>query len=185
MLTRPHLAVMKSRRRTVKTPDPSLLEGVVSPRVLDAMRAASSAMTALGVRHLVVGGLAVGANGYPRATADVDFLVGDEAFEHHAAGIVTMRVPVQVNGVAVDCLSIAADESHLLEALAAAPGSFAPAPVLIYLKLKSPRFKDRADIVELVKAGIAVDETRQYLARYAPHFVESFNEAVLTARAEE
>ena len=79
----------------MRTPDPSLLEGVVSPLVLDAMRAASNAMTALGVRHLVVGGLAVGANGYPRATSDVDFLVGDEAFEHHAGGIVTMRVPVR------------------------------------------------------------------------------------------
>lgn len=169
----------------MKTPDQSLLEGVVSPRVLDAMRAASNAMTALGVRHLVVGGLAVGANGYPRATSDVDFLVGDEAFEHHAAGIVTMRVPVQVNGVAVDCLSIASDEGHLLEALAAGPGSFAPAPVLVYLKLKSPRFKDRADIVELIKAGIDVDDSRQYLLRHAPHFVESFDDAVRTARAEE
>lgn len=169
----------------MKTPDPSLLEGVVSARVLDAMHAASDAMTAMGVRHLVVGGLAVGANGYPRATADVDFLVGDEAFEHHAAGIVTMRVPVQVNGVAVDCLSIAADEGHLLEALTAAPGSFATAPVLIYLKLKSPRFKDRADIVELVKAGIDVEQARQYLLRHAPQFVEPFDETVRTARAED
>lgn len=169
----------------MRIPDPSLLEGVVSPRVLDAMRAASDAMTALGVRHLVVGGLAVGANGYPRATSDVDFLVGDEAFEHHAGGIVTMRVPVQVNGVAVDCLSIAPDEGYLLEALSAAPGFFAPAPVLIYLKLKSPRLKDRADIVELIKAGIDVEETRQYLGHHALHFVESFDEAVRTARAEE
>ncbi len=69
----------------MRTPDRSPLEGVVSSRVL-------------------------GANGYPRATSDVDFLVGDEAFEHHAGGIVTKRVAVQVNGVAVDCLSIAADE---------------------------------------------------------------------------
>lgn len=185
MLTRPHLAVMKPRRRTLKTPDPSLLEGVVSPRVLDAMHAASGAMVALGVRHLVVGGLAVGANGYPRATADVDFLVGDEAFEHHAAGIVTMRVPVQVNGVAVDCLSVASDEGHLLEALTAAPGSFATAPVLIYLKLKSPRFKDRADIVELVKAGIDVEQARRYLLLHAPQFVEPFDELVRTARSED
>lgn len=169
----------------MKTPDPSLLEGVVSPRVLDAMHVASAAMTALGVRHLVVGGLAVGANGYPRATADVDFLVGDEAFDHHPAGIVTMRVPVQVNGVAVDCLSVAADEGHLIEALTAAPGSFASAPVLIYLKLKSPRFKDRADIVELVKAGIDVAQIRRYLERHASQFVASFDELARTARTEE
>ena len=168
----------------MKTPDPSLLDGIVSPRVLDAMRAASDAMTALGVRHLVVGGLAVGANGYPRTTSAVDFLVGEEAFEHHA-GVVTLRVPIQVNGVAVDCLSIAADEPYLVEALAAKPGSFAQAPVLIYLKLKSPRLKDRSDIVELIKAGIDVDGCRRYLIDNAPHFVEAFDGAVGTARAEE
>jgi len=61
-----------------------------------------------------------------------------------------MRVPIQVNGVAVDCLSVSPDEPHLLDALGATPGSFASAPVLIYLKLKSPRLKDRADIVELI-----------------------------------
>lgn len=169
----------------MKTPDPSLLEGVVSSRVLDAMRIASAAMTALGVRHLVVGGLAVGANGYPRATADVDFLVGDEAFEHHTAGVVTLRVPVQVNGVAVDCLSIASDEGHLVDALAATPGAFATAPVLIYLKLKSPRLRDRADIVEVIKAGVDVQEVRRYLATHAPRFVDVFDDMVRAAEAEE
>ena len=49
---------------------------------------------------VVVGGLAIGANGFPRATRDVDFLVGAEAFEHHADGLVTLRagVPFQVTG---------------------------------------------------------------------------------------
>ena len=64
----------------------SVVEGVVAPRVLDAMRSASDELTRLGVRHALVGGLAVGAHGYPRATKGVDFLVGDEAFEHHAGG---------------------------------------------------------------------------------------------------
>lgn len=167
------------------TPDPKLLEGIVSPRVLEAMHRASEVMAALGVRHLVVGGLAVGANGYPRTTVDVDFLVGEEAFEHHAAGVVTLRVPIQVNGVAVDCLSIAEDEPYLVEALTATPGAFAAAPVLVYLKLKSPRSKDRADIIELIKAGIDVDACRQYLVANAPRFVVVFDDAVRTARAEE
>jgi hypothetical protein len=76
---------------------------VVAPAVLDALRLASEALTIANVRHVVVGGLAVGANGYPRATKDVDFLVGAEAFHHHPNGLVTMRpeVPFQVNGVAV------------------------------------------------------------------------------------
>jgi hypothetical protein len=67
-------------------PDPSLLEGVVAPEVLDAMKVASAVLKRVGVRHVVVGGLAVGANGFPRATKDVNFLVGDEAFERTPAG---------------------------------------------------------------------------------------------------
>jgi hypothetical protein len=116
------------------------------------MRVASEALTKVGVRHVVVGGLAVGAYGYARATKDVDFLVGEEAFEHHAGGVVTMKpgVPIQVSGVAI--LSIGADESHL-EAAVANSGGVAPAEVLVYLKLKSPRARDRVDVIELLKAS--------------------------------
>jgi len=91
----------------VSKPDPSLLEGVVAREVLDALEVASAALGSLGVRHVVVGGLAVGANGFPRATRDVDFLVGEEAFEHHAGGLVTLRagVPFQVRSVAVDFIA--------------------------------------------------------------------------------
>ena len=60
---------MRLRRLPVKIPDPTLLEDGVSPRVLDAMQRASQTMRAMGVRHIVVGGLAVGAHGYPRATS--------------------------------------------------------------------------------------------------------------------
>jgi hypothetical protein len=47
------------------------------------------------------------------------FSVGDEAFEHHPGGIVTMKpgVPIQVDGVLVDLLS--AQPHH---------GLFTPAP---------------------------------------------------------
>jgi hypothetical protein len=38
-------------------PDLALLEDVVASKVLDAMKAASSALTRLGVRHVVVGDL--------------------------------------------------------------------------------------------------------------------------------
>ena len=168
-------------------PDLALLEDVVAPKVLDAMKAASSALTRLGVRHVVVGGLAVGANGHPRATKDVDFLVGDEAFERHEGGFVTMRpgVPIQVNGVAIDLLSVGDDEDHLAAALGAPPGSSIEAPPLIYLKLRSPRQKDRADVIELVKAGIDIDASRRYLASNAPELVALFDDAVARAAAEE
>jgi hypothetical protein len=168
-------------------PDPSLLENVVSQTVLDALRLASAALRRAGVRHVVAGGLAVGANGFPRATRDIDFLVGEEAFERHEGGLVTLRagVPFQVNGVAVDFLTIGPGEEFLATALAAPPGSFLEGPPLIYLKLKSPRHKDRTDVIELIKSGIDVDACRNYLAAHAPAFVAAFDEAVVRAAAEE
>jgi hypothetical protein len=171
----------------VTKPDPSLLDDVVAAKVLDAMKSASLALTSLGVRHVVVGGLAVGANGHPRATKDVDFLVGDEAFEQHPGGFVTMKpgVPIQVNGVAIDLLSVQAGEEHLATALDAPMGSMIEAPQLVYLKLKSPRQKDRVDVIELVKAGIEVSACRAYLAKHAPALTALFEDAVLKAAAEE
>lgn len=168
-------------------PDPSLLQGVVAPEVLHAMKVASEALARAGVRHVVVGGLAVGANGFPRATRDVDFLVGDEAFERHAGGLLTLRpgVPFQVDRVAVDFIAPEASEGFLAAELHAEAGSIIDGPPLVYMKLKSPRHKDRTDVIELVKAGLDVDRCRGYLAQHAPSFVADFDAAVRRARAEE
>jgi hypothetical protein len=171
----------------VGKPDPSRLAGVVAPEVLEAMRSASAALTRAGVRHVVVGGLAVGANGFPRATKDVDFLVGGEAFEHHAGGLVTLRpgVPFQVNQVAIDFIAADAEEPFLAVALEAEPGSMIDGPPLVYLKLKSPRHKDRTDVIELIKAGLDIDECRAYLSAHAPSLVALFDEAVERAARED
>lgn len=168
-------------------PDPSLLLGVVAREVLDAMRMASLALKRAGVRHVVVGGLAVGANGFPRATRDVDFLVGDEAFEQHEGGLVTLRpgVPFQVNRVAVDFIGAEESEGFLAAALEAEPGSMIEGPPLVYMKLKSPRHKDRTDVIELLKAGLDADRCRAYLSAHAPSLVDEFDDAVRRARAEE
>lgn len=172
----------------VNGPDLKLLDGVVSEKVLSALRAAAAQLSRLGVRHWVVGGLAVGAHGHPRATRDVDFFVGDEAFEHHDAGLVTMKpgVPIQANGVIVDHLS-AQEEPFLTERLpqAEVPLEVAPIEVLLYLKLKSPRAKDHADVVELIKAGAKVEHTRAFLQAHAPQFLTDFERAIAEARAEE
>lgn len=164
-------------------PDPSLLTDVVAARVIEAMEKASAALARAGVRYAVAGALAVGANGHPRATKDADFLVGDEAFEHHAGGLVTLRpgIPFQVNGVAIDLLTIAPDEQFLQEAL---DGSFLEAPPLVYLKLKSPRLQDQADIVELVKASLDVTACRRYLQANAPDLLARFDELVARAQLE-
>ena len=167
-------------------PDPSLLVDVVAPRVLDAWKAASEALSRAGVRHVVIGGLAVGASGHPRATKDVVFLVGDEAFLHHAGGLVTMNpaIPIAVNGVAIDYLAPRPDESHLADALAAPPGTFIDVARLVYMKLRASRMQDRADIVALIKSGQDVDACRAYLMSNAPALVAAFDDLVVKAASE-
>jgi hypothetical protein len=182
---------LKKPPRPTHLPDLSLLDGVVAPPILDALRVASRQLTSIGVRHALVGGLAIGAHGHPRATKDVGFLVGDEAFAHHAGGLVTIApgVPVQVGDVAVDPISIAPGESYLDEAVAHPDLScgipIAPIEALFYLKLKSPRRKDAADIVELVKEGVATALVRRYLDRVAPDLIEKFDMLVSEAIADE
>ena len=43
-----------------KGPDLALLEGGVAPQILDALQAASQRLAELGIRHALVGALAVG-----------------------------------------------------------------------------------------------------------------------------
>lgn len=172
-----------------RKPDVSLLDDTVAPRILEAMRVASARLTELGVRHVLVGGLAVGAWGHTRATKDVDFLVGEEAFEHHPGGLVTMKygVPIQVGGVAVDLLSASA---HDREDALVVPGPstgvpVAPLPVLIYLKLRSPRPKDLADVMELIRLGIDRDAIRADLLARAPDLADKWDRAVAEAWRED
>lgn len=165
--------------------DLSLLDDVVAAKVLEALRLASDALTAANVRHVVVGGLAVGANGHPRATKAVDFLVGAEAFEHHGK-LVTLRagVPFQVDGVAVDFISPEPEEPFLEAELSAPPGDVIGVAALIYMKLKAGRMQDRADVVALIKGGLDVDSCRSYLQTNSPILVSRFDGLTETAAAE-
>lgn len=186
MMRRAHVSVRKARVEHMTRPDPDLLVDVVASKVLDAWKAASAALAAAGVSHVVIGALAVGANGYPRATKDVDFLVGEEAFIHHAGGLVTMNpaLPIEVNGVPIDYLSPRADEAHLGAALAGPPGSFVDAFRLVYMKLKASRLRDKADVAGLINAGLDVDGCRAYLATHAPALIPMFDDIVDRAEGE-
>jgi hypothetical protein len=168
-------------------PDPSLLADAVASKVLDAWKAASAALARAGVRHVVIGGLAVGAHGYPRATRYVDFLVGDDAFVHHAGGLVTMNpaLPIEVDGVPIDYLSPKTGEEHLAEALGTPVGAFLDAPRLVYTKLKASRLRDRGDVAGLINAGLDVEACRTYLVAHASDLVAAFDELVARAEAEE
>lgn len=63
--------------------------------------------------------------------------------------------------------------------------SVAPIEVLVYLKLKSPRAKDRADLVELLKAGIDANACRAWLQTNAPGLVADLDVAERSAKSEE
>ena len=60
--------------------DFAILDGTVAPEVLDDALRIGRLLQELGVPHALIGGLAVGLSGFPRATKDVDYLVGPEAF---------------------------------------------------------------------------------------------------------
>ncbi len=152
-----------------------------APAVRHAAIAAHEALSALGIRHAFVGGIAVGAHGYVRATTDVDFLVGPEAFEEHAGGIVTFRpgVPVHVRGVSVDYLTTGQLGAHLEPALDAPLTSDGLPTIsveaLIYMKVVAHRMRDRADITELLKRGADASHARAYLVLHAPDLCERFD----------
>jgi hypothetical protein len=185
-MTRRLLFSPRVYRVAERVPDLALLNDVVAPKVLAAMRAASSQLARTGVRHALAGALAVGAWGYPRASKDVGFLVGDEAFERHESGIVTMApgIPIAAEGVSIDHLSVLPTETHLSEALARPVVDtdipILPLEALIYLKLKSPRRRDEADVVELLRVNDP-KPLRLYLEKNAPEMLAKFDSAASEA----
>lgn len=148
-----------------ETPDLEATRGVVSDQILDAHALASEALVKAGIPHLLIGGLAVGAWGHPRATRDVDFLVRQaDAFETHGK-IVTFRrdVPIAVEGVTVDYL--VAEDFGLAELFeTSAMSGIVPIAALFALKLRAHRPQDRADISALIDAGASVPEIEAWLS---------------------
>jgi hypothetical protein len=56
---------------------------------------------------------------------------------------------------------------------------------LVYLKLVSPRAKDRLDVIELVRSGIDLPRVRAYLEAHAPQLREKLEQLVAVAEQEE
>lgn len=173
------------------TPDLTPVGEVVPERVWRAMVDGSKQLASLGIRHALVGGLAVGAHGYPRNTKDVDFLVDDSAWRRTSAGILVMvaGLPFQAHGVAIDTLTVGDKEPFLKSAIERGEISegirVIPIEALVYMKLSSPRAKDRVDVIELVKRGMDVPKVERYLDQNAPRLRARLDEAVRIAREEE
>jgi hypothetical protein len=155
----------------------------VSPALRNAAVESARQLTTLGIRHALAGGLAVGAHGYVRATTDVDFLVGDEAFEHHGKLVAFKAgVPIEVGGIRIDYLSPASLGSQLEEVLDNPPTNeglaVVPIEVLVYMKLTARRRRDLLDVVELIKIGVDVKLVRDYLQQHADDLVPRFDQLV-------
>jgi len=161
----------------------------VAPRVRDAAIKSAAKLNDLGIRYALAGGLAVGAHGYVRATVDVDFLVGEEAFEHHGTVVAFKAgVPIEVDGVRIDYLSPVSLGAQLEEVLDRPPMNeglaIVPIEVLIYMKLAAKRRRDLVDVIELVKVGADVNRVRDYLQQYATDLIPRFEELVNEALGE-
>lgn len=128
----------------------------------------------------------MGAHGYVRATRDVDFLVGEEAFEHHGLLVAFKAgIPIQIGDVAVDYLSGPTLSLSVDEVLASAHRSVGipvvAIEVLIRMKLIAHRRQDQLDVVELLKAGADLRKIRTYLTAEAPELLPLLEELVLEA----
>ena len=155
--------------------NPKQLEATLQklPRgVARAVHVASEALDRAGVRHALVGGIATAAHGYLRSTDDVDFLVGDEAFESRGI-IITFApgVPILVGDVVIDYIPMESGEEFLESAL---DGVVVPVEALVYMKLKAGRRRDLDDVFQVLDAGADEHTIRAYLATHAPQHLPRF-----------
>lgn len=137
---------------------------ILSEEMRAAFFAAEEAYRKLGIRYAVVGGLAVGAHGEPRATRDIDFLVGDEAFTTGPIVSFAVPLPLQAFGVSIDAvpLPVHVGRAAVLDRALSHPhidrttGVDVPilaALELAYMKLAAGRSKDLGDVISMLRRG--------------------------------
>lgn len=151
------------------------LAEVVAPSVLLGAINTSRKLTELAIPHALIGGLAVGLHGHPRATKDVDFLVGDQAFERMTPVLVYREELSEITRIGVvDLMGVPPRHGELRDVLALPKADeipVIPAPALILLKLLAGRAQDLADVDALLKSGVDVFKVRDYLRKHAPELV--------------
>jgi len=144
-----------------------------------AVREVSKMFAEAGIRHALVG--ALGANAYrsrPRTTEDIDFLVGEEAFQRHAGGFVTLRVPVvEFDGIDVDQVplteALSVVEEGLDRALICDGVPIAPVDTIVVMKLLAGRTQDLADVEAIIDSGADRELLRAAVQRAAPRCADA------------
>lgn len=165
------------------------LTGCVPQTQIDGMRMVSEIFRKSGVKHVVVGGLAVGANGYLRNTNNLDFLVDDNAFIFTDKVVYVRRdLPIKYSGTRVNWVSMRPSEEPtfgkylLLPARDQVP--IMPIEPLIGMKLIANRHKDRTDIIELIKIRSNLTPITEFVAANLPQLLPLLNELINCAEEE-
>ena len=166
----------------------------VSHDVVNSAIEVSLYLESIGVKHVIVGALAVGSYTTPRATDDIDLLVDDSLFVDPDVAIVILKpgIPYIINNINIDYLSATTSELDKFkreEIDEAKRISRRDPPVisvnaLVAMKLEAYRYKDRADIVGMIHQGLKISAVRTFLKEKRPDLLEHFDELVAEVRAE-
>ncbi len=171
-VTRNTLRPIQARAQRAQAPGLPGALAAVPAEVRQAFDQSHRTLNDLHVPHVLVGGIAVGAHGYPYATQDVDYLVPeDAAFE--GTVVITFRpgIPIRVGEVAIDYLVPGGPEvvqrrmQECLDLASKFPGEVVVVPpdLLTFMKLRAGRAKDVAAVVELLKVGMDAEDIRDFL----------------------
>ena len=167
------------------------LKSVASLALHTAASEVSAMLRHSGVRHVVVGGVAVCCNGYSRTTSNVDYAVGTGAFEsRNKALYLRPDLPVKYLGIPVHYVAPTNSfEQAMLEQYMVIPDwgqvPILPIKPLIVMKLISHRHKDLADLVELLKRRISeIEDIRTFVGENLPKQKNMFDELVACAESE-
>jgi len=158
------------------------LHEVVSPAILKRASEVSASLRKLGIPHVLIGGLAVGVHGHARATKDVDFMVGAEAFASTTPLLVYREELRELARVGeTDIMSVPDRYPALAEELRLEDDI----PVislrgLMLMKLVAFRPQDQEDVRVLMRSSPErLREVRDYLQTHGPELVTRLAEVLV------
>jgi hypothetical protein len=168
------------------------LRSIATLSLYAAATGVSEILRHAGVRHIVVGGVAVSCNGYGRTTQNVDYAVGECAFDYRDKALfLRPELPVKYLGIPIHYVAPTNPfEQAMLEQYLTVPakGDVPVMPIgpLSVMKLISHRHKDLADLVELIKRRrTEVEQIRAFVAENLPSQKDLFDSLVASAETEE